>query len=100
MYPCKQRKEGPDNVRGLFVAANEDALRAMHFVSNARAVILLTGRRGVATLPDTGDSVVAMRVGPPRPMRGVLMARKLKTYQSSLGFFEQAIAAPDRKSVV
>jgi hypothetical protein len=29
-----------------------------------------------------------------------LMARKLKTYQTSLGFFEQAIAAPSMKATV
>jgi hypothetical protein len=33
-------------------------------------------------------------------MRGSLMARKLKTYQTSLGFFEQAIAAPSMKAAL
>jgi colicin import membrane protein len=28
------------------------------------------------------------------------MARKLKTYQTSLGFFEQAIAAPSMKAAL
>jgi hypothetical protein len=28
------------------------------------------------------------------------MARKLKTYQTSLGFFEQAIAAPSMKAIL
>ena len=31
---------------------------------------------------------------------GALMARKLKTYQTSLGFFEQAIAAPSMKAAL
>jgi hypothetical protein len=33
-------------------------------------------------------------------MRESLMARKLKTYQTSLGFFEQAIAAPSMKAAL
>jgi hypothetical protein len=33
-------------------------------------------------------------------MRVALMARKLKTYQTSLGFFEQAIAAPSMKAAL
>jgi hypothetical protein len=48
--------------------------------------------------PTLGDSVVAMKIGRRWPMRGSLMARKLKTYQTSLGFFEQAIAAPSMKA--
>ena len=31
-------------------------------------------------------------------MRGLSMARKLKTYQTSLGFFDLAIAAPSMKA--
>src|ERR1700742_2306738 len=41
---------------------------------------------------------------PPAPgrmrRRVNLMARKLKTYQTSLGFFEQAIAAPSMKAAL
>jgi hypothetical protein len=33
-------------------------------------------------------------------MTARLMARKLKTYQTSLGFFEQAIAAPSMKAAL
>src|ERR1700747_2680345 len=33
-------------------------------------------------------------------MRGTLMPRKLKTYQTSLGFFEKAIAAPSMKAAL
>jgi hypothetical protein len=33
-------------------------------------------------------------------MQDALMARKLKSYQTSLGFFEQAIAAPSMKAAL
>lgn len=51
-------------------------------------------------MADAGDSVVATKIVHRWPMRGALMARKLKTYQTSLGFFEQAIAAPSMKAAL
>src|SRR5580658_6312659 len=55
--------------------------------------------------------MVGRRIAGPEPAYGKkhdlrllvcerLMARKLKTYQTSLGFFEQAIAAPSMKAAL
>ena len=51
-------------------------------------------------MPDTGDNFVAMKISLWTADAGVLMAKKLKTYQTSLGFFEQAIAAPSMKAAL
>ena len=59
-------------------------------------------KRGARRKAETVSRFMRLRMSPdPVPEESAgLMARKLKTYQTSLGFFDLAIAAPSMKAAL